>query len=131
MASKFSIPEFGLGTWKIPKTSTASVVYETIKLGIRHIDCACDYGNEVEVGLGIKQAITEGIVKREDLFITSKLWNTYHSPEHVLPAAKRSLNDLDIAYFDLCKNLSYIEIFSYVIYMLVFSIYFNCNLFYF
>lgn len=55
------------------------------------------------MGLGIKKAISEGVVKREDLFITSKLWNTYHAPEHVLPAAKRSLQDLGINYFDLCE----------------------------
>lgn len=91
-------------TWKIPKASTASMVYETIKMGVRHLDCACDYGNEVEVGEGIKRAITEGLVKREDLFITSKLWNTYHAPEHVPLAAQRSLNDLGISYFDLCKT---------------------------
>jgi len=44
----------------------------------RHIDCAADYGNEVEVGQGIKKAIEAGLVKREDLFVTSKLWNTFH-----------------------------------------------------
>lgn len=50
---------------------------------------------------GITKAISEGAVKREDLFITSKLWNTYHRKENVLLAAKRSLQDLNIEYFDL------------------------------
>lgn len=96
------IPLLGLGTWKIPKPQCKDIVYRSIKeLGIRHIDCACDYGNEREVGEGIKQAIDEGIVTRQDLWITSKLWNTYHREEHVLPACQRSLQDLQLTYFDL------------------------------
>ena len=67
----------------------------------RHLDCACDYGNEVEVGLGIARAIDEGLVTREDLWITSKLWNTYHAPEHVEPAIRRTLSDLGVEYVDL------------------------------
>lgn len=78
-------------------------MYESIKLGVRHLDCACDYGNEIEVGKGVAKAIKEGVVTRADLFITSKLWNTYHAAEHVEPAARKSLEDLGIAYFDLCK----------------------------
>lgn len=97
-----SIPSLGLGTWKIPKDKCQEIVFHAIKeLNIRHIDCACDYGNEVEVGRGINQAISEGVVKREDLWVTSKLWNTYHRYEHVLPAAQKSLSDLGLAYFDL------------------------------
>lgn len=96
------IPLLGLGTWKIAKDKAQEVVYHAIKeLNIRHIDCACDYGNEVEVGKGINQAISEGIVTREDLWVTSKLWNTYHRQEHVLPAARKSLQDLGLEYFDL------------------------------
>jgi len=92
----------GLGTWKLPKESTSALVYQSIKdLGVRHLDCACDYGNEVEVGLGINKAITEGIVKREDLWITSKLWNTYHEPENVAKAFQKSLADLNLNYIDL------------------------------
>jgi diketogulonate reductase-like aldo/keto reductase len=68
---------------------------------MRAFDCACDYGNEVEVGEGIQRALKEGIVKREDLFITSKLWNTYHAKEHVELAARKSLTDLQLDYFDL------------------------------
>ncbi len=96
------MPMVGLGTWKIPREEAQNVVYEAIKVhGVRHIDCACDYGNEKEVGLGIKQAIDEGVVTREDLWITSKLWNTYHRYEHVLPAAQKSLSDLQLSHFDL------------------------------
>jgi D-xylose reductase len=78
------------------------VVFESIKAGIRHFDCACDYGNEEEVGKGLNRAIKEGFVTREQLYIVSKLWNTYHAPQHVEIAARKSLNDLGIEYFDLC-----------------------------
>lgn len=97
-----NIPDFGLGTWKIPKDKAADVVYSSIKdVGVRHIDCACDYGNEVEVGAGIKRAIDEGIVKRSDLWITSKLWNTFHRPEHVELACRKTLADLQLDHIDL------------------------------
>ena len=77
------MPLLGYGTWKIPKDTCAETIYKAIKNGYRLIDCACDYGNEIEVGQGIKKAIDEKIVTREDLFITSKLWNTFHHPDHV------------------------------------------------
>ena len=95
------MPALGLGTWKIPKDVCADTVHAAIALGYRHLDCACDYGNEVEVGLGIARAIDEGLVAREDLWITSKLWNTYHAPEHVEPAIRRTLSDLGVEYLDL------------------------------
>lgn len=104
MMSSFvsDMPMVGLGTWKIPLQLTQTIVYQSIKeLGVRHLDCACDYGNEVEVGKGINKAISEGIVKRGDLWITSKLWNTYHSPEHVEMAFQKSLTDLGLKYLDL------------------------------
>jgi len=76
-------------------------VEKVIKLGYRHIDGACDYANEKEVGEGIKRALDAGVCKREDLFITSKLWNTFHAPEHVSAACKKSLTDLGLDYLDL------------------------------
>jgi diketogulonate reductase-like aldo/keto reductase len=72
------MPLIGYGTWQVPKDVVANNVLEAIRMGVRHIDCAAAYGNEIEVGQGIAQAIQTGLVKREDLFITSKLWNTYH-----------------------------------------------------
>src|SRR5690606_24710813 len=78
----------------------AEVVAHAARLGYRHFDCACDYGNEEEIGDGLVQAIEEG-VPREDLWVTSKLWNTYHRPEHVRPAIERSLADLKLDYLDL------------------------------
>ncbi|CAE7526099.1 xyl1 [Symbiodinium microadriaticum] len=95
------MPVVGLGTWKIGKDEVANTVYEAIRAGVRHLDCACDYGNEVEVGHGIKRAIADGICTRQDLWITSKLWNTYHAREHVKPACQKSLSDMDLDYFDL------------------------------
>ncbi|ORX64150.1 aldehyde reductase [Basidiobolus meristosporus CBS 931.73] len=96
-----AMPLVGLGTWKIPKDKTAEVVEKSIRKGYRLLDCACDYGNEVEVGEGIKAAIGSGVVKREDIFVTSKLWNTFHAREHVRPAFERTLKDLGLEYLDL------------------------------
>jgi len=96
-----SMPMVGLGTWKAPLGVTATVVYDAIKIGYRQLDCACDYGNEQEVGQGIRRALDEGVCKREDLFVTSKLWNTYHAKEHVKPACEKTLKDLGLEYVDL------------------------------
>ncbi|KAJ1783941.1 D-xylose reductase [Coemansia sp. RSA 2399] len=95
------MPTVGLGLWKISRDTAASQVYNAIKVGYRLFDGACDYGNEVEAGQGIKRAIDEGLVKRSDLFITSKLWCTYHAREHVKPAVQRTLSDLGLDYVDL------------------------------
>jgi diketogulonate reductase-like aldo/keto reductase len=93
------IPQVGLGVWKIPNEVTANVVVEAIRSGVRHIDCAAHYGNEKEVGEGIADAIKQGLVKREDLFVTSKLWNTCHN--RVEYALDRTLADLRLQYVDL------------------------------
>ena len=96
------MPNIGLGVWKLPKEIAADTVYNAIKeANVRMLDCACDYGNEIEVGIGIKRAIDEGIVKREELFITSKLWNTYHEKQYVETAIRKSLKDLGLDYLDL------------------------------
>ncbi len=101
LASGATVPSVGLGLWKIDDDAAAGVVQSAIDLGYRHLDAACDYGNEANVGEGITAAISSGKVKREELWITSKLWNTYHRGEHVMPAVKRSLADLRIDYLDL------------------------------
>ena len=94
-------PTLGLGTWKIPNELAPQVVQDAIRIGYRHFDCACDYGNEPEVGAGIASALSDGLCTRDDLWITSKLWNTYHEPQHVRAACERSLRDLQVDEFDL------------------------------
>ena len=96
-----SFPSPGLGTWKIPENLTPKIVHEAIEIGYRHLDCACDYGNETFVGQGIKSALEAGLCSREDLWVTSKLWNTYHEPQHVRAACEKSLSDLGLDYLDL------------------------------
>ncbi|MDG0970071.1 MAG: aldo/keto reductase [Porticoccaceae bacterium] len=95
------MPAVGLGLWKIEQASVAEAVYKAIEAGYRHLDSAADYGNEKQVGEGIAKAISNGLCSREDLWITSKLWNTFHRQEHVQAACEKSLNDLGLTYFDL------------------------------
>lgn len=77
------MPAIGLGLWKLDKADCQDIIYNAFKTGYRLLDGAGIYGNEKEVGQGIKKALDEGVVKREEIFITSKLWNTYHAKEHV------------------------------------------------
>lgn len=94
-------PSVGLGFWKLPKPEVAGLVQSAIRTGYRHLDCACDYGNEAEAGAGITAALRDGLCRREDLWVTSKLWNTYHEPKHVRAACERSLRDLQLDVLDL------------------------------
>jgi len=95
------MPLVGFGLWKVDNATCADTVYNAIKSGYRLFDGACDYGNEAEAGQGVKRAIDEGIVKREDLFIVSKLWNSFHDKERVAPICKKQLADWGVNYFDL------------------------------
>ncbi|HSQ54489.1 MAG TPA: aldo/keto reductase [Gemmata sp.] len=95
------LPVVGFGLWKVPKPSTAGLVREALLTGYCHLDCACDYGNEAEAGDGIAAALAAGECRRDELWVTSKLWNTYHARQHVRPALERSLRDLRLDYLDL------------------------------
>ncbi|EHK96287.1 NAD(P)-linked oxidoreductase [Glarea lozoyensis ATCC 20868] len=99
--SGHEMPQVGFGLWKVDNATCADTVYNAIKVGYRLFDGACDYGNEKEAGEGVARAIKEGLVKREDLFLVSKLWNSFHDGDQVEPIAKKQLADWGIDYFDL------------------------------
>lgn len=91
----------GLGTWKSDKSAVGDAVrFAVDKAGYRHIDCASIYGNEPEIGQALKDVIGK-TVKREELFVTSKLWNTNHHPDNVAKACKKTLADLGLDYVDM------------------------------
>ncbi|PGH21398.1 hypothetical protein AJ80_03315 [Polytolypa hystricis UAMH7299] len=93
------IPALGLGTWQSAPGEVQAAVTTALRLGYRHIDGALCYQNESEVGAGIRDAIKEGIVKREDIFVTTKLWCTYHT--RVEEGLEESLKNLGLDYVDL------------------------------
>ncbi|KAH9892557.1 D-xylose reductase [Cubamyces lactineus] len=95
------MPQIGFGTWKHYGSKATDAVYTGLKVGYRLLDCACDYGNEKECGRGLKRAIDDGVVAREDVWVVSKLWNTFHRKEHVREAVMRSLSDWGVSYFDI------------------------------
>jgi alcohol dehydrogenase (NADP+) len=95
------MPLLGLGTWKAAPGEVGAAVREAIRLGYRHIDCASVYANEPEVGAAIGAAIEAGEVRREELWITSKLWCNAHGQANVEPALRRTLADLGLEWLDL------------------------------
>jgi alcohol dehydrogenase (NADP+) len=97
------LPRIGLGTFGNDKYSPAQIaeaVRYALSVGYRHIDCASVYGNEDAIGVMLEQAMRSGI-RREDLWITSKLWNDKHAGKDVIPSCEKSLKDLRLDYLDL------------------------------
>lgn len=95
------MPLFGLGTWKSSPMEVYEAVLTAIKAGYRHIDCAHIYKNEKEIGEALSKAFKDGWVKREEMWITSKLWNDSHEKQEVLPSLKNTLKHLQLDYLDL------------------------------
>lgn len=95
------IPIFGLGTWLSKPGEVARAIKHALKIGYRHIDCAALYGNEPEIGQAIREGLMESGLTRDDVFITSKLWNTKHHSGDVEDACRKSLRDLGLNYLDL------------------------------
>ncbi|MGM0269310.1 hypothetical protein IGJ89_001195 [Enterococcus sp. AZ096] len=95
------MPQLGFGVYQIPLEETAEAVYQAIKAGYRLIDTASIYGNEKETGEGIKRAINEDLVTRDDLFITSKLFILQASEDKAKETIEHSLKVMGLDYLDL------------------------------
>jgi diketogulonate reductase-like aldo/keto reductase len=95
------IPALGCGTLIPDKAETRKATQDALEAGFRHFDCAERYQNEREVGEGLQAGIAAKGVSREDLFITTKLWNSNHRPERVQPACEASMKKLGLDYLDL------------------------------
>ena len=94
------MPVLGFGTRIPDAAATISATRDALEAGFRHFDCAERYRNEREVGEALQAGLADGIA-REDIFVTSKLWNTNHRPERVEPAFEASLGRLGLNYLDL------------------------------
>src|ERR1700682_4630190 len=95
------IPVLGFGTLIPDAATTISATREALEAGYRHIDCAERYRNEREVGEALRVGLAAGGIAREDIFVTTKLWNSNHRPERVEPAFEASLGRLGLDYLDL------------------------------
>lgn len=91
----------GLGTWKSDTKEIKTAIHAALDAGYRHIDCAYVYGNESAIGEALQQYFTDHNLKREDIWLTSKLWNTAHLAKDVKPALQETLDALQTDYLDL------------------------------
>jgi len=97
------MPAIGLGTFgsdRVPAEEVAAAVKDAAALGYRHFDCASVYANEDRIGLSFREILRSGI-RREELWITSKLWNDKHGEDDVIPSCRKSLEDLRLDYLDM------------------------------
>ena len=100
--TKAQMPMIGLGTWNAdPEKVGLAIHYALSEAGYRHIDCAAVYHNEKEVGEALAAVFNEEKIKREEVFITSKLWSTEHAKNAVEAACRQTLRDLQLDYLDL------------------------------
>ena len=95
------MPALGFGTLIPDAAETITATKDALEAGFRHFDCAERYRNEREVGEALQAGMSVGRIAREDIFVTTKLWNTNHRPERVEPAFEASLNRLGLEYLDL------------------------------
>jgi alcohol dehydrogenase (NADP+) len=95
------MPVLGFGTLIPDAAVTISATRDALEAGFRHFDCAERYRNEREVGEALQAGLPAGGIAREDIFVTTKLWNTNHRPDRVEPAFEASLDRLKLRYLDL------------------------------
>jgi alcohol dehydrogenase (NADP+) len=100
-SNKDKMHAIGLGTWKAKGNEVKNAVKQALYIGYRHIDTAAVYDNETEIGEALAEVFAEGKIKREEVFITSKLWNDSHKDGYVIPALQESLKKLQLEYLDL------------------------------
>jgi alcohol dehydrogenase (NADP+) len=99
-----TMPAIGFGTFgsdHVDAATVAQAVLGAARAGYRHFDCAAVYRNEAEIGVSLERIQADGSASREDLWITSKLWNDRHAPDDVLPTLRKTLEDLRLDYLDL------------------------------
>ena len=99
--NKDKMPALGLGTWKAAKGEVYDAIRAAINIGYRHFDCAHLYMNEAEIGEAFSDAFKAGDVTREELFVTSKLWNNRHRKEQVRPAFDLTVKNLQLGYLEI------------------------------
>lgn len=95
------IPIIGLGTWNTKSFSLQNAIIEAVKVGYRHIDTAYVYENETDIGKALKRVFKAGECTRDEMFVTTKLWNTFHRADLVRTACLQSLERLQLDYIDL------------------------------